>query len=140
MEKKKEDKNGKNAMNAKTQKEKDIINQERSKGRMNRLFNSDPEIKNIPGIVYLLRFYNDEIEFWKVGITSRTIKERFRKSLLRCVTELNYEVLDVIDNISFYEAFKKEQEILRNYKNLRINIDYNGFKTTEAFCERISIK
>lgn len=123
-----------NTLNSKSQEEIDRINQLRGTGRMNQLFNRNPEIKKVPGILYYVRFFNEEIEFWKIGITSRTINERFGNSKkIKTKYNLNMEIIFEDNNLTFYEAFKKEQEILKKYKKYRINIDYNGFKTTEAF-------
>jgi hypothetical protein len=120
----------------KTPEEIDIINQKKGTGRMNQLFNRKPEMKNIPGILYLIKFYNEDIVFWKVGITSRTIKERFG-SMNKY--NLNMDIITENKNMTFYECFKAEQSILNLHKDIRINVNYNGFKTTEAFDEPITI-
>jgi len=110
------------------------INMKKSTGRMNQLFNSDPVVKNIPAILYYIKFYNDEIEFWKIGITSKTIKERFgTQENVKMHHDLNYEVLFIDDSMSFYNCFKKEQKVLNNNKDKRIIVNYKGFTTTEAF-------
>jgi len=110
------------------------INMKKSTGRMNQLFNSDPVVKNIPAILYYIKFYNDEIEFWKIGITSKTIKERFgTQENVKMHHDLNYEVLFIDDSMSFYDCFKKEQKVLNNNKDKRIIVNYKGFTTTEAF-------
>ena len=88
------------------------------------------EAKNTPAILYYLRFYDNETEFWKIGITSTTIKQRF----YGC--KLNYEVLSE-EKLNYYDAYLREQEILKENKNYRISINTNDFKTTEAFSENI---
>ena len=101
---------------------------------MNQLFNSDPRVKIVPAILYYLKFYNDEIEFWKIGITSRNLKERFgTPEAVKQHHDLNYEVVFIKDGMCFYDCFKEEQKILNKYKDKRIIVDYNGFSTTEAF-------
>ena len=115
-----------------------FINMKKSTGRMNQLFNNDPKIKNIPGILYYIKFYNDDISFWKIGITSKTIKERFgTKKKLLSKHRLKYEILWEDTHMSFYDCFKKEQEILSKNKKDRILINYNNFTTTEAFSKDI---
>ena len=47
-------------LNSKSDKEKDRINMAKGSGRINQLFKSDPEIKNIPAILYYLRFYDSK--------------------------------------------------------------------------------
>ena len=124
------------SLKAKSPEEIDIINQKKGTGRMCQLFNRNPEMKNIPGILYLIKFYNEDIVFWKVGITSCTIKERFG-SMNRY--NLDMDIITENKNMSFYDCFKAEQSILKLHKDIRINVDYNGFKTTEAFDEPITI-
>ena len=109
------------------------INQGKSTGRMNQLFNSDPRVKLIPGLLYYVRFYNieNDIEFWKVGITSHDcVSKRFGSTRKH---NLKYEVISINDTMTFYDAFKAEQKFLNKYKEHRININHNGFITTEAF-------
>ena len=115
----------------KSKSEIDIINQKKSTGRMCQLFSSNPEVKNVPAILYYIRFYDDDFEFWKIGITSQTIKKRFAKY------KLKYEIIFEDNTMNFYDAWKKEQEFLKKYKNKRINVDHKGLKTTEAFFENV---
>jgi len=109
------------------------INRGKSTGRMCQLFNRDPRVKLIPGLLYYVRFFNNDnaVEFWKIGITSHDcVKKRFG-SLKKY--ELEYEVVSVNNTMTFYDAFKAEQKFLNKYKEHRININHNGFTTTEAF-------
>jgi len=120
-------------LNSKPIEEIERINQGKSTGRMNQLFNSDPRVKLIPSLLYYIRFYNIEnnIEFWKVGITSHDcVSKQFGSTRKH---NLKYEVISINDTMTFYDAFKAEQKILNKYKEYRININYNGFSTTEAF-------
>lgn len=125
-------------INAKTDEEKLRINQSKSSGAMSGLFNSNPKIKGIPGILYYIRFYNSNTEFWKIGITSRTINERFGlEKNMEAKTNLHREIIYTIDDMSFYDCFKEEQRILNEHKEKRITVDYNGFRSTECFSEDI---
>jgi hypothetical protein len=83
---------------------------------------------NEPGLLYYIRFYNNDIEFWKVGITNRTIAERFSKRML---SGLNMDIIYSIpfDNLS--DAYIVEQIILKN--KLRITVEYDMFRSTECF-------
>jgi len=85
------------------------------------------------GLLYYIRFYNSEIEFWKIGITSKSIEKRFAtiKNFYRKYA-LKYEVI-YSKKMSIKDAFINEQKILKEHKDSRINIDYNNFRTTEAF-------
>jgi hypothetical protein len=107
------------------------INRKKGSGLLNKLYKHDPKVKNTPGILYYIRFYNSEIEFWKIGITSKSINERFNKNY-----KLNKEII-YQNKDTFYNCYKKEQDILNKNKKFRININYNGFKTTEAFSKDI---
>ena len=49
------------------------------------------------------------------------------------------DIITEYKHMNFYDCFKKEQAILREYKDHRFNINYNGFKTTEAFNAAVAI-
>ena len=69
-------------------------------------------------------------------ICSKIIKESSAKGRSK------HPYMDIITeykHMNFYDCFKKEQAILREYKDHRININYNGFKTTEAFNAAVAI-
>jgi len=64
-------------------------------------------------LYYLKITYRDSV-YYKIGITNRTINERFK------VREL--EKIEVIKTWEFgkgYEAFEKEQQILKQYDKFR---------------------
>jgi len=117
------------------------INELKGTGRMNQLFSSNPEVKNIPGKLYYVRFYNEEIEFWKIGITSRTVKERFgTERYIKNKFNLNIDIIFIKDDLTFYETFKEEQRILKENKKNRITVNYNSFISTECFAIDIQDK
>jgi hypothetical protein len=123
-----------NTLCNKTQEEIDAINMKKSKGRMAQLFSGNEAIKFVPALLYYLRFYDintNETLFWKIGITTKPrIKGRFGNTYKY---GLNYEIINEERGLTFYEAFKKEQKILRENREYRVIIDHNGFKTSEAF-------
>jgi hypothetical protein len=90
---------------------------------------------NCSGILYYIKFYNDEIEFWKIGITKQKIDERFWNSNIKR-HNLNYEVIDTKEDI-YSNCFMMEQVILKEYKENRIKIDYQGFNSVECFNKNI---
>ena len=97
-------------------------------------------IKNLPGFankictLYYLRFFNHEIEFWKIGVTSQAIHTRF-DNIKR--SKLKYEI--IYEAISSYQkCFQQEQHILKKYKANRVKIDYNNFSTYEAFSQDVT--
>ena len=89
----------------------------------------------MPGKLYYIHFYNDELQFWKIGITNLTVENgRFAKNdVFFNKYNLNYKIIFEHEYNTYYECFEKEQFILRAFRKNRCTIDYNGFKTTEAF-------
>lgn len=113
-------------LNNKTEGEKREINMKNHSGSGN-------VDKNSPCKLYFIKFYNKEITFWKVGITTKTLEQRFRLSLLKLHHNLDYNIILEKEYKNLNDAFLREQLILSECNNERIRIDYNGFKTTEAF-------
>lgn len=92
------------------------------------------EIGNRKGILYYIRFYNEEIEFWKIGITSKRVEQRFgSNNVFKKLHNLYYDVKYVNHYETMNMCFDVEQSILDEFKLHRVTINYNGFKTTEAF-------
>lgn len=113
-------------LNNKTAEEIDSINARKSSGIAH-----IPD--NVPVKLYYIRFYNDDIEFWKIGITYKEINKRFNLETLYARTGLKYEIIRVKEHENRHNAYKYEQLHLNEFSDYRITIDYNGFKTTEAF-------
>ena len=88
-----------------------------------------------PGDLYYIHFYNDEIEFWKIGITKLRVEGgRFaHKRIFKEKHNLEYKILFIKKYNTYKECYEKEQSILKTYSSNRLIIEYNGFKTTEAF-------
>lgn len=117
-------------LNSKPQKEKDRINILKGTGRMNALFNSNESVKHVHAILYYVRFYKENTEVFKLGITSVGINKRFRLT--------NGWKLELLwkEEDTFYNCFKKEQALFRVLKNKRIIIK-EPVTTTEAFSENV---
>jgi len=92
-----------NTLKSKSQKEIDRINM--SKG-------SKPKTKG-KCILYYIRIYNDDISFYKVGITTRTVQKRWSE-LER--SGLDYEILLEVEFNTVSAAYNVEQIILKNPK------------------------
>jgi len=92
-------------------------------------FINNPEIKNNPAMLYLISIKNDTEIFLKIGITQKTLHERFT---LNNKLPYNYEVINVI-NGKLYDMFILEQKLKRLYKHSKYipNIKFNGY--TECF-------
>lgn len=118
-----------NTLNSKSEEEIKRINISKSSGK-----NS---VSTINGycLLYYIRFYNNEDNFsvWKIGITGRSVEERFNLKLLKIHHNLNYEIKFIQKYNSVDEAYSKEQYILNTFSKNRVYTNYNGFSTTETF-------
>lgn len=89
--------------------------------------------KNIPGNLYYIHFFSNTFDFWKIGITSKNIEERFNFDLLIHKHQIFYELLFLNSYETIQQAYNEEQHILAKFNKNRIIIDIDGFYTTEAF-------
>lgn len=118
-----------NTLNSKSEEEKIKINMSKSSGKNN------VSNKNGYCLLYYIRFYNNEDNFnvWKIGITGKSVEERFKLNLLKIHHNLDYEIKFVQKFETIDEAYSKEQYILNAFKENRVYTNYNGFSTTETF-------
>lgn len=68
---------------------------------------------NMPGILYYLRIETPTHTFWKIGVTNRTVEERFMRDM---------ETITIIKSWSYNrlkEGFQREQQILKEYAACR---------------------
>ena len=73
-----------------------------------------PLNEDIPGKLYYIRFWNDEIEFWKIGITKNSIEERFSKpEVFKVKHDLNYEIIFIKEGRLYYDCYLEEQRLLK---------------------------
>lgn len=120
-----------------SEKKKEEIRMKKSTGRMIQLFNGDESAKKVSAIVYYIKIYDNENVWYKIGITSKGIKGRFgTKKDFKRKTGFEYVVLDTYED-SFYNCFKLEQKILKQFKNKRIIFESENLKGTEFFNEDI---
>lgn len=116
-------------LSKKSVEEKRLINFKKSTGKGN--------IKSKNCLLYYIKFFNDKITRYKIGITSRTLEKRFNFQLLKLRSSLDYEILFVKECKSVDEAYEMEQYILDIFFNKRIYTNYKGLKTTETFTEDV---
>lgn len=104
-------------------------------GYSQRLFDTNPSQKTEPGILYCVRFTSPSEEFYKVGITKRSIRDRFHWGYSEYDMEVIYE-----HHTTLYEAWTTEQRILNVLKSSRYcpSIKIGGF--TECLSKHISIE
>lgn len=122
-----------NTLNSKSPEEIKRINMLKSNGTGNILD------KNTQCKLYYIKFYNDEIEFWKVGITTQDVfGGRFDKhDVLATKYNLNADLIRVIEFDNVYEAYDAEQQVLLQNTENRIIVNYNGFNSTECFSKNV---
>ena len=93
------------------------------------LFNIKKQRKYLPGVLYVLELFDDDEHFFKIGITSNSVKVRYKTASLM---PYDFEVLLEAD-IGLIEAFEQEQFIIREYSNTKY-IPKKTFKgMTECF-------
>lgn len=113
-------------LNAKSEEEKQDINRRKAaKVNFKTLWNKN--LAEVNGTLYLIKLYNTNEEFYKIGITTRPINKRFNKLL-----EYNYDVLYMFSG-SLQICFEKEQTIIKNNKDIRYTplCHFSGY--TECF-------
>ena len=83
-----------------------------------------------PAILYYLKLTKNEVSYYKVGITNRTLRERFSKESNLIIDELSIEHFELGK-----DAYEKEQQILSQFKSSRKTIKnfLKGGGNTELF-------
>lgn len=89
-------------------------------------FNFDNSRKNIPGLLYLLEMYSDTERFIKIGITKKSIKERYRGC------KYNYNIIKKHYS-SLYDCYLKEKFLKEYFFQHRYLNSLQLYKT-ESFC------
>ena len=96
-------------------------------GYSEKVFNDNPEIKDIEGFIYLLKIGN----LYKIGISRISTSSRVKS--LKSSSKQKVIVLKSI-KMNLYKAFKIEQSLLEEFKYKRIFKDLS----TELFSEDIT--
>ncbi len=96
-------------------------------------FENHPEIKTNPAILYLILAENNEEQFIKIGITTKTIKERFE---INNHLPYQYTIKSELKG-KLYDLFLKEQYLKKQFKKhkYRPKIKFNGH--TECFITEV---
>lgn len=98
-------------------------------------FRANPDVKQLPYRLYLLRMNDTNGEFVKVGITTNDfIPKRDRIKLLRrmCNNRDKFQSLIVLEN-THYKCWKAEQDILNKYSTYRYHMQEEFAGHTECF-------
>ena len=65
--------------------------------------------KNSKGVLYIIKCFNENEEFYKIGITSRSIKERYSSKFeMPYKYEIIQEIIDSPENIYNFEKYLKQ--------------------------------
>lgn len=92
-------------------------------------FKKNPNVKNNLGILYIIKFTNNETEFYKIGMTKNTIMKRFQVELqLYKITEL------FIYKNKLFEIFKLEQKFLKIVRSTQIRPRNTNLAGGESEC------
>ena len=95
------------------------------------------EAENLEGYLYYLHIYNDNVNYYKIGITKFSdIKYRWRINDFKR-NHFNFDVLFFKKCHNYKDAFIQEQNILRKFKKYRIYVDHGFFKSSEVFNREI---
>jgi len=89
-------------------------------------FDERPELRDIPCTVYLLKLRGENEEFWKIGITRRTVTKR--------MYQIPYELVESETvETTFWNAYLLEKDLKQVIKKYRYTpaIDFGGW--TECF-------
>jgi hypothetical protein len=86
------------------------------------IFKNNPEIKDIYGELYLIKLYNDEEEFIKIGITSKSTIIRWSN-----FKTYNIEIICYF-SMTIFKAYCLEQLTLKKYKHYKYqpNLSFGG--------------
>lgn len=96
-----------------------------------------PGVENLEGYLYYLHIYNDNVNYYKIGITKFSdIKYRWNINNFK-KNHFNFDVLFFKKCRNYKDAFIQEQNILRKFKKYRIYVDYGFFKSYEVFNHEI---
>jgi hypothetical protein len=90
-------------------------------------FSNHPDKKDTEAVLYFAVLFNDNEEFFKVGITTRNAFLRLAQE-----TQYNFEVLFEF-NLPLYTAYKLEHGILTVFRPLRYTPKHNFGGVTECF-------
>ena len=88
-----------------------------------KLFNKGVYDKSKPSVLYLLKFYNKDEVFYKIGITTRSIKQRYHGE-----KNYAYDIVLSIDT-TLYKSFCVEQSMISKFERYKYvpKLTFDGF-------------
>jgi hypothetical protein len=90
-------------------------------------FKVHPEMKAIPALLYFIEFNKGGESFQKIGITKRTLEERFNSNKGYHITSLHVQPMEL------YSAFLLEQQIISNWSDFKYTPNDKIGGDTECF-------
>jgi hypothetical protein len=114
-------------LNSKSEEEKAAINRGKAT-KINYRTLWDKEL-DTPGILYLLKVYKDDEIFYKIGITTRTVRQRYNGYTIGGYV---YEVIRTV-NDTIHKCFLMEQDIIKSNKSIRYSPNEKFEGWTECF-------
>ena len=86
--------------------------------------------KQVPARIYLLKFIINELPLYKLGVTSRTIKTRYKDE------RLNYDIVWEISVETLAKAIELEKKLIAKYESKLLNTGelYSGNTETFSAC------
>lgn len=93
-------------------------------------FKNSPSLKDKPGVLYVVRIWNDTEQFLKVGITVESLEKRF--SSLKGLAGYEHEVVATTARTA-YEVFLLEQDIKAKMKKKKHRPEHKFPGHTECF-------
>lgn len=119
--------NWQHALKNKSEEEIEIINRKKAtKINYRTLWNKELDL---PGIMYIIKIFNDKELFYKVGITSRTVADRFY-DLEKIGYE--YEIISIMEG-TISNCFELEQKVIKQNRSIKYTPIHKIAGWTECF-------
>lgn len=95
-------------------------------------FNAHPELQSLPAILYIIQCIDPIEPFIKIGITTKTVEERFS---FKSVFPYPYKIIKTIPG-KLYELFLTEQEVKKQLKSHKYKpqLKFDGYTECFSLC------
>jgi hypothetical protein len=100
-------------------------------GRVNLRKSWTDQANGRPGVLYLIRLFNDHESFYKIGVTYNSVKVRYTQG--KALGGYQYEVLAEHKSSNAVAVWEWEQSILETFAHLRYKPKNNFGGETECF-------
>ena len=93
-----------------------------------KIFDDKPHLKTEDGIFYIIRLFNDDESFYKFGITSKCVHQRFRGRLKKYAYEIIIE-----EKMNLYDAYQLEKTYRQSHKHISYKPKHRFAGHTECY-------